>query len=132
MAESVTQKLKRKKMISNDTQVEEVSGCVIGLGIRSRNKTGGGGAKVEVLDERCIVCCGDVKCWRHAYTGGSVVILEKAGCATVEEVNCGVIGMGITSRNKSAGGGVDATQSTEAKKKSKKKPRKFIKNNTTN
>lgn len=65
----------------------------------------------------------------NSYTGGSVVILEKAGCATVEEVSCGVIGMGITSRNKSAGGGVATTQSTEAKKKSKKKPRKFINTN---
>ena len=41
MAESVTQKLKRKKMSSNNTRVEEVSGCIIGLGIRSGNKTGG-------------------------------------------------------------------------------------------
>ena len=68
--------------------------------------------QVEVLDERCIVCCGDVKCWRHAYTGRSVVILEKASCATTEEVSGGVIVLGITSRNISAGGGSDATQST--------------------
>ena len=127
MAESATQKFKRQKMSRNNTQVEKVSGCVIGLGIRSGNKTGGGGAKIEVLDERCFICCGDVKCWRH-----SVVILEQAGCATAEEVSCGVIGLGITSRNISAGGGADATQSTEAKKKRKKKPRKFNKNNTTN
>ena len=127
MAESVTQKLKRKKMSSNDTQVEEVSGCVIGLGIRSGNKTGGGGAKIEVLDERCFICCGDVKCWRHCD-----VILEQAGCETEDEVSCGVIGLGITSRNISAWRGADATQSTKAKKKTKKKPRKFIKNNTRN
>ena len=37
-------------MSRNNTQVEEVSGCVIGLGIRSGNKTGGGGAKIEVLE----------------------------------------------------------------------------------
>ena len=118
MSESVTQKLKRKKMSSNNTQVEEVSGCIIGLGIRSGNKTGGGRAKIEVLDERCFIYCGDVKCWRH-----SVVILEQASCATAEEVSYGVIGLGITSRNISAGGVADATQSTEAKKKIKKKPR---------
>jgi hypothetical protein len=84
------------------------------------------------LDERCIVCCGDVKCWRHAYTGGSVVILEKASCAMAEEVSCGVIVLGIRSGNKRAGGGADATQATQSKKKNKKKPRNFIKNNNPN
>ena len=34
-------------MSSNDRQVEEVGGCIIGLGIRSGNKTGGGGAKID-------------------------------------------------------------------------------------
>ena len=41
MAQSLTQKIQRQKMSSNDTQVEEVSGCVIGLGIRSGNKIAG-------------------------------------------------------------------------------------------
>jgi hypothetical protein len=76
-----------------------------------------------VLDERCIVYCGDVKCWRHAYTGGRVVILEKAGCAKAAEVSGGVIGLGIRS---GAGGGPDATQASQAKKKKKKKPTNFI------
>lgn len=47
-----------------------------------------------------------------------------------EVVSGGVIGLGITSRNISVGGAADATQTTEAEKR-KKKPRKFIKNNTT-
>ena len=64
------------------------------------------------------------------------MILEKAGCSTAEEVSSCVIGMGITSRNISAGGGVvggaNGTQSTQAKKKTKNKSRKFNKNNITN
>ena len=132
MAEYVTKKFKRKKMSINDTQVKEGSGYVIGLGIRRGNKTSGSGAKIEVLDETCFICCGDVKCSRHS----SDMILEKAGCSTAEEVSSCVISMGIKSRNISAGGGVvggaDGTQSTQAKKKTKNKSRKLIKNNITN
>ena len=56
-----------------------------------------------MLDERCIVCCMDVKCWRHAYTGGSVVVVGGAGGAEVEKVSGGVIGLGVRSGNKPAG-----------------------------
>ena len=38
------------------------------------------------------------------------MILEQAGCATPEVVSGGVICLGITSRNISAGGAADATQ----------------------
>ena len=124
MAQSLSQKLKRKKMSSNDTNVEDVSGYVIGLGITSGNKTSWGGAQVEVLDETCIVCCGDSKCWRHRD-----VILEIGGCAKAEEVRGCVIGLGIRS---GAGGCADATQATQKKKKKKKKPRNFVNKNNNN
>ena len=60
-----------------------------------------------MLDKRCIVCCGDVKCTRHRD-----VILEVAGCAKEEEVTGGVIG-------------AVATQAESSNKKNKKEANKI-------
>jgi hypothetical protein len=92
MAEPSTQKLKRKKE----------SGGVIGLHIAMAEPSTQKLKNVEVLDERCIVCTMDVRCWRHAYTGGSVVVVGGASGAEVEKVS-GVIGLGVRSGNKLAG-----------------------------
>ena len=95
MAQPASPNLKRK-----------ISGGFIGLGVRTGNDP-----QVQVLDERCFICCMDVKCWRHANTGGSVVVVTKAAGAEANKVSGGVIGLGIR---------------TVEKKKKKRNPRKLI------
>ena len=73
----------------------EISGGFIGLGVRTGNDP-----QVQVLDDRCFICCMDVKCWRHANTGGSVVVVTKAVGAEANKVSGGVIGLGIRTGEK--------------------------------
>ena len=90
----------------------ETSGGFIGLGVRTGNDP-----QVQVLDERCFICCMDVKCWRHANTGPSVVVVTKAAGAEANKVSGCVIGLGIRSGEK---------KKKKRKKKKNKNPRKLI------